>query len=109
MLSDESRYRLLRHLDANPDSSQRELARALGVSVGKVNYCLQALIDKGLIKAGNFSRSPNKRRYAYVLTPRGLEQKARITAKFLKWKVAEYEALEREIKLIRAELDEHKS
>lgn len=74
--------------------------------MGKVNYCLQALIDKGLIKAGNFSRSPNKRRYAYVLTPRGIEQKAKVTAQFLKRKVAEYEALEQEIETLRKELQQ---
>ena len=104
MLTDESKYQLLRRLDANPDISQRELARELGISLGKVNYCLQALIDKGLVKARNFSRSERKHRYLYVLTPKGIEHKARITAQFLKRKVGEYEALEREIEELRAEV-----
>lgn len=104
MLTDEAKYRLLRKLDANPDISQRELARELGISLGKVNYCLQALIDKGLVKARNFSRSKHKRRYIYKLTPSGIEQKAQVTKRFLKRKVAEYEALEREIAEIRSEV-----
>lgn len=102
MLADESKYQLLRRLDANPDISQRELARELGISLGKINYCLHALIDKGLVKAGNFSRSDRKHSYMYKLTLEGIAQKARITARFLKRKLVEYEALEREFEELRA-------
>jgi EPS-associated MarR family transcriptional regulator len=100
-LSDEYRYKILRLLENNPQMSQRDLARALSISLGKVNYCLQALIDKGLVKANNFRRSSNKVAYAYLLTPRGIEEKAKVTAQFLVRKVAEYEALEKEIEQLR--------
>jgi len=81
--------------------SQRDLARALSISLGKANYCLQALIEKGLVKANNFRRSNNKVAYAYLLTPRGIEEKAKVTAQFLMRKIAEYEALEKEIQQLR--------
>lgn len=103
-LNDEIHFRLLRVLESNPEISQRELARHLGVSLGKANYCLKALIDKGLIKVRNFGNNPNKLAYAYLLTPRGVEEKARITVHFLRRKVAEYEALEREIEQLRREV-----
>jgi EPS-associated MarR family transcriptional regulator len=83
--------------------SQRDLARELGVSLGKVNYCLQALIKKGWIKASNFTNSHNKAAYMYLLTPRGIEQKASLTVRFLQAKMREYEALRAEIKQIRRE------
>ena len=86
---EEAHYRLLRLLDASPNLSQRELARELGVSLGKVNYCVNALIEKGWVKARNFRNSNNKLAYAYLLTPRGIEQKAAITVQFLHRKVAE--------------------
>lgn len=103
MLSDEYRYKILKRLEANPETSQRELAGELGISLGRVNYCLQALIEKGLVKAGNFRNSRNKKAYAYLLTPRGLEDKARITVQFLKLKLAEHEALTIEIRKLREE------
>ena len=81
---EESHYRLLRLLDSSPNLSQRELARELGVSLGKVNYCVNALIEKGWVKARNFRNSNNKLAYAYLLTPRGIEQKAAITVYFLR-------------------------
>lgn len=84
--------------------SQRQLAQAMGVSLGKANYCLNALVQKGLIKLKNFSKNPSKRQYAYLLTPAGVEEKTRITMAFLRRKVAEYEALEAEISLLRDEL-----
>lgn len=105
MLSDEARYKILRKLEANPDISQRQLAEELGVSLGKVNYCLQALIKKGLVKARNFSQSKRKVRYLYILTPEGIENKAALTRRFLQRKVAEYEALRAEIDDIRKELE----
>jgi len=104
MLSDEYRYKILRLLEEDPQMSQRALARALGISLGKVNYCLQALIDRGLIKANNFKNSKNKQAYMYLLTPRGISEKARVTVRFLKYKMSEYESLQREIELLRQEL-----
>jgi EPS-associated MarR family transcriptional regulator len=103
MLSDEYRYKILKRLEANPEISQRELAGDLGISLGRVNYCVQALIEKGLVKAKNFRNSKNKAGYAYLLTPKGIEEKARITVQFLKIKIAEHEALTNEIKGLREE------
>ena len=105
MPSEDARYHILKKLESNPDISQRELARQMGVSLGKVNYCLQALIEKGLVKAGNFSKSDHKSRYLYVLTPEGIESKARMTKRFLKRKIAEYETLKAEIEEIQKELE----
>ena len=103
MLSDEYRYKILKRLEANPEISQRELAGELGISLGRVNYCIQALIEKGLVKANNFRNSKNKKGYAYFLTPRGIEDKARMTVEFLKIKLAEHEALTKEISGLQAE------
>ena len=103
MLSDKYRYKILKRLEADPEISQRELAGELGISLGRVNYCVQALIEKGLVKAKNFRNSKNKKGYAYLLTPKGIEDKAKITVEFLKVKIAEHEALTREIKSLRDE------
>lgn len=103
MLSDEYRYKILKSLEANPEISQRELAGELGISLGRVNFCIQALVEKGLVKAKNFRNSKNKKGYAYFLTPRGIEDKAKITVQFLKIKIAEHEALKKEIKELREE------
>jgi len=101
----ETHLKLLRRLEENPDVTQRELARELGISLGKANYCLKALINKGLIKAKNFKNSANKRAYLYILTPKGIEAKARISVRFLQRKVEEYETLKMEIEQLRTELD----
>ena len=103
MLTDEYRYKILKHLQDDPKISQRELARALGISLGRANYCLQALIEKGLIKADNFKSSKNKKAYAYLLTRRGIAEKARAMMRFLQAKMVEYEALQREIEVLRNE------
>ena len=103
MLSDEYRYKILKRLEADPEISQRELAGELGISLGRVNFCVQALIEKGLVKAKNFRNSKNKKGYAYFLTPRGIEEKAKITVQFLKVKIAEHEALTKEIKSLQQE------
>lgn len=103
MLDDETRYQVLRLLDANPEMSQRDVARELGVSLGKVNYCVRALVQKGWIKVSNFTNSHNKAAYMYLLTPRGIEQKGRLTLQFLQIKVQEYEALRAEIRRLRQE------
>ena len=100
----DAHYRLLRLIESRPAASQRELAREMGVSLGKVNYCVGALIEKGLVEARNFNRSRNKLGYAYLLTPRGAEQKAKVTIQFLKRKISEYELLKREIKDLRREV-----
>jgi len=97
-------YKLMRLLDSNPGMSQREVAREMGISLGKVNYCLQALIRKGWIKAANFKNSHNKAAYMYLLTPRGLESKASLTVKYLQIKMREYEALRAEIKRVQREV-----
>lgn len=102
---DETRYQLIKLIEKNPSISQRELADQLGVSLGKVNYCLRALINVGWVKAGNFVRSNNKMRYAYVLTPAGLHEKTKITARFLQKKQAQYESLKVEIARLKSELD----
>ena len=104
VLTDPQRLELLKLLQDQPQMSQRDLAQAMGVSLGKANYCLKALMEKGLVKLGNFRRNPDKREYAYLLTPAGLEEKTRITMAFLRRKVAEYEALEKEIEQLRSEL-----
>jgi len=98
MLDDNTRYSLLKMLEDNPALSQRDLAKRLGISLGKVNFCVNALIEKGCLKVNNFRNSGNKRAYAYLLTPSGVEEKARITVRFLKHKISEYERLRVEIK-----------
>ncbi len=90
----------MRLLEANPDLTQRQLADALGVSVGGLNYCLKALIQKGFVKVGNFRQSKNKFGYAYLLTPAGASEKARLTASFLQRKMQEYEAIKSEIEAL---------
>ncbi len=101
----ETHLKVLRHLEENPDVTQRELAEALGISLGKANYCLKALINKGMVKAKNFKNSANKRAYLYILTPKGLEAKAKISVNFLQRKMEEYEALKAEIEQLKSELD----
>jgi len=104
VLDDRTRYRLLKLLQENPELSQRQLAGELGVSVGKVNFCLRALLDRGLVKVRNFRNSDNKAAYAYYLTPKGAKEKVRATVGFLKRRLAEYEGLEREIEELRREV-----
>jgi len=96
-----TRFRILRLLGENPELSQRELAEALGISVGSAHYLLRALIDKGFIKLGNFTTAKDRRRYAYILTPRGIREKAAVAKRFLARKLAEYEALKQEIAELR--------
>ena len=105
-ISEEVRYRLLRYLEEHPEASQRELAQHLGVSVGKINYCVRALIAKGLVKMRNFRGSKKKLAYAYVLTPKGIEEKASVTASFLKRKLAEYDSIAAEIERLTRELED---
>ncbi len=102
-MNDETHYRLLKLVEANPQMSQRELADAMGVSLGKINYCLRAVIERGWIKARNFTKSQNKRPYVYYLTRKGVEEKAKVTARFLKHKIEEYEKLTKEIHRLKQE------
>ena len=103
VLNEENRYKLLKLLHDNPDMNQRQIASALGLSLGKANFCLKALIEKGLVKVGNFSRSPNKKAYVYLLTLRGIEEKAKVTFEFLEQKQKEYVLLKEEIDLLKDE------
>jgi len=104
-LEQEIHLKVLRHLQQNPDVTQRELAELLGVSLGKANYCLKALIEKGFVKARNFKNSNRKSAYLYVLTPSGIDAKARISLAFLKRKVHEYERLKQEIAQLEQEVN----
>lgn len=104
-LQEDTHFRVLRLLQENPEMSQRELAEAVGVSVGGIHYVLNALIDKGLVKLGNFTAAEDKRRYAYVLTPKGIARKAALTRAFLVRKMEEYEALREEIEALSSELE----
>ena len=103
MSNDETPLNVMRALEADPTISQRTLARRLGISLGKVNYCVQALVEKGWIKATNFKNSQNKAAYMYLLTPRGIEQKSVLTVRFLRIKMREYEMLRAEIEELRKE------
>ncbi|HMC23542.1 MAG TPA: MarR family EPS-associated transcriptional regulator [Thermoanaerobaculia bacterium] len=105
-MTDEVRYRLLRYLEQHPEASQRELAQHLGVSVGKINYCVKALIAKGLVKMRNFRGSRKKLTYAYILTPKGIEEKINVTYRFLRRKMEEYDSVSAEIERLNRELDE---
>lgn len=96
-LDEDARFRVLRLLEADPRMSQRELAAAVGVSTGAVHYLLRALVERGLVKFSNFSASGDKRRYAYILTPKGVAEKAAIAGRFFARKLEEYESLRREI------------
>ena len=101
---DEIHLQVFRLLQERPDLTQRELAECLGVSLGKTNYVLKALIKRGLIKAQNFKNNQNKAAYAYIMTPRGIEEKAHITVRFLKRKLNEYEIIKQEIKELQTEI-----
>ena len=102
-LQEDTYFRVMRILKENPDLTQRELAEKLGISVGGLNYCLKALMKKGLLKMKNFANSKNKFGYIYVLTPAGMAEKAVITQRFLQRKIEEYEALKEEIQVLKEE------
>ena len=106
MLDENTHYGLLKTLEEQPDLSQRDLAKRLGISLGKVNFCLNALIAKGSLKISNFRNNENKLAYAYLLTPRGIEEKASITVNFLKRKMQEYEQLRKEIEELQREAEQ---
>ena len=103
ILTDEIRYQLLKRLEQNPNLTQRELAEALGISLGKTNYCLNSLIERGWIKVQNFRKNQHKLGYAYLLTAKGLDEKAQVTLQFLKRKQQEYDELVKELEALREE------
>lgn len=108
VFQEELRLRIMRVLEENPDATQRQIANELGVSLGGVNYCIKALAGRGFVKLDNFVKSNNKMGYAYFLTPEGMSEKAKITARFLKRKMVEYEQLQKEIEQLKAEMNEAK-
>ena len=103
-LQEDTKFRLMKLLSKNPQISQRKMAKALGVSFGGINYCLSALIEKGLVKIQNFSQNQNKFSYRYLLTPSGIAEKSMLTSSFLKRKMIEYETLKFEINALKEEL-----
>jgi EPS-associated MarR family transcriptional regulator len=102
-VQEDVRFRVLRLLHDNPELSQRDLAEAVGISNGSAHYLLSALLDKGLIKRGNFTTAQDKRRYAYILTPKGIAEKAAMTKQFFVRKLSDYEALRRELEILKRE------
>tara|TARA_B100000700_G_C14968496_1_gene820092 strand:+ start:1140 stop:1442 length:303 start_codon:yes stop_codon:yes gene_type:complete len=98
MRDQEDHFDVLRKIQQKPESTQRELAEELGFSLGKLNYCLKALQSKGLIKIENFKKNPNKLNYFYVLTPKGIAQKTKLTLNYMKRKMKEYDELKKELK-----------
>lgn len=107
VLDDNARYRLLTLLDENPELTQRELAEEMGISLGKTNYCLKALVDKGMVKVQNFRNSENKIAYLYKLTPAGMNDKIQVTRRFLVRKVKEHAELSVEIERLKCEMESH--
>lgn len=104
-MSEQRQLDAMRLLETNPEMTQRELAKALGVSLGAANFCLKALVDKGWVKLENFHKNPNKLGYLYLLTAKGIAAKAQLTASFLRRKIAEYETLRLEIEQLQSEMD----
>jgi EPS-associated MarR family transcriptional regulator len=102
-IENEEVLRILREIKKSPEMTQRELSSRLGISLGKVNFLLKAMIERGLVKVENFKTNTNKKAYLYFLTPRGIEEKARTTYFFLKRKMQEYEHLEKEIRILKEE------
>jgi EPS-associated MarR family transcriptional regulator len=103
-LNDEIAYRLLKLIEAEPHLSQRDIAQKMGVSLGKANYCLKALVGKGFIKLQNFYNNNNKSAYIYFLTPQGIEEKAQVTYRFLQRKISDYENIKVEIESLKNEV-----
>lgn len=101
MLTDELRYKLLKQLEQNPNLTQRELAALLGISLGRANYCINAIVKKGWVKMRNFRQNQNKLGYAYLLTAKGVDEKARTTVRYLKLKQKEHDALVDELEMLR--------
>ena len=107
-IEQEIRYRLLKILSQESNLTQREMAKRMGISLGKVNFCLSELAKKGLIKVNRFKSAKNKIPYTYILTPRGIEERASLTVSFLRIKIREYEEIKRQIRELTAEIEEEK-
>ena len=107
-MSEQRQLDAMRLLETNPEMTQRELSEALGVSLGATNYCLKALVEKGWVKLENFQNNPNKLGYLYLLTPKGVAAKAALTARFLRRRLAEYDALKAEIEQLRCDMELNK-
>jgi EPS-associated MarR family transcriptional regulator len=105
-IQEDTYFRVMRILEENPDLTQRELAEKLGVSVGGLNYCLKALMDKGWVKMQNFQNSKNKFKYVYLLTPQGIAERVALTSRFLDRKMQEYEALKAEIESLHQDVQQ---
>ncbi len=105
MSKKQNQYQILKSLEQDSRSTQRQLSNNLGVSLGKVNYCIKSLIEKGLIKVSNFRNNKNKIQYSYLLTPKGIEEKAKLTKKFLQLKISEYDTLADEIEVLKNEIE----
>ena len=103
MSKKQNKFQILQSLGQDSCPTQRQLANNLGISLGKVNYCIKSLIEKGLIKVNNFRNSKNKIQYSYLLTPKGIEEKAKLTLEFIRIKTQEYDALEQEIENLKKE------
>ena len=97
MQNDQDHFNVLREIENSSKPTQRQLANKLGFSLGKLNYCIKALKKKGLVKISNFEKNPNKLRYMYILTPRGISQKTKLTINFMKAKMKEYDKLKKEL------------
>lgn len=108
-MSPELQHKLLKILEENPNISQRELSEILGISLGRTNYCLRALVEKGFIKARNFKNNKNKLSYVYLLTPQGIQEKAKLTLKFYEIKKREYEELKKEVERLTLNHSNHLS
>ena len=108
-MNEEIAYKVIKIIESNPEISQRQLAGSLGISLGKTNYCIKALVEKGIIKVRNFKNSHKKLAYTYLLTPKGINEKAKITYRFLKKRLAEYKQLHEEIEELRAEVQRLKT
>jgi EPS-associated MarR family transcriptional regulator len=108
MSNKQSQYQILRSLEKDPNYTQRQLSKDLDLSLGKVNYCLKSIAEKGFVKIDNFKNSKNKSQYSYLLTPKGIEEKARMTVEFIKIKTQEYEQLKDEIESLKIDVKKYK-
>ena len=108
MSNKQSQYQILKSLEQDPNYTQRQLSKDLDLSLGKVNYCLKSIVEKGFVKINNFKNSKNKSQYSYLLTPKGIEEKARLTVEFIKIKKREYEQLKDEIETLKTEVRKYK-
>ncbi len=106
MLKQQNQYQILKSLEKDPNYTQRQLSKDLDISLGNVNYCLKNLVEKGFVKIDNFRKSKNKTQYSYLLTPKGIEEKAKLTIEFIKIKTQEYNRLKNEIKDVKSEANQ---